>query len=100
MMNSTSQTLDTLISASPRFQRAVHLRYDLRDVDTIDISQQRAPYLQLMPFYVVLTLMGHNALMFFMLHMALENLYWQSHLQHYWKILPNSLIPLRDWLSD
>jgi hypothetical protein len=36
MMNSTSQTLDTLISTSPRFQRAVHLRYDLRDVDTID----------------------------------------------------------------
>src|SRR5258706_8827913 len=29
-------TLDSLINPSPRFQRAVHLRYDLRDVDTVD----------------------------------------------------------------
>jgi len=33
---SSSQTLDGLISPSPRFQRAVHLRYDLRSVDAID----------------------------------------------------------------
>ncbi len=32
----TSQTLAGLIAPSPRFQRAVHLRYDLHDVDTID----------------------------------------------------------------
>jgi hypothetical protein len=30
------QTLANLISPSPRFQRAVHLRYDLRDTETID----------------------------------------------------------------
>jgi len=30
------KTLDSLITVSPRFQRAVHLRYDLRNIDAID----------------------------------------------------------------
>ena len=33
---SAPQTLEGLIAPSPRFQRAVHLRYDLRDPETID----------------------------------------------------------------
>jgi hypothetical protein len=32
----TAQSLAGVITPSPRFQRAVHLRYDLRDTDTID----------------------------------------------------------------
>lgn len=34
--DTVSQTLADLIAPSPRFQRAVNLRYDLRDIDTID----------------------------------------------------------------